>query len=351
MRRLAGMALTLALAACGGTQQAAPAGPAASSGGDALSQLYQAAKQEGALMVSVSWQDDQWVPLEKAFSAKYAGIKVERLEISPYMWLERITTEKAAGKVSTDLAGARLSEMKQVVERDLAEPFDYAGVFGVKPEMIQNENRYVVAYHNASLVTRNTKLVDDASAPKSWDDLADPRWQGGKIILAEDADDVFWGLAQEWGKDKALEFARKIHDQKPRFSRQSSETTNLLIAGDAPLAMSVNASSVVKYAEQGAPIKATGVSPVTVNNNGVWVLKDAKHPNAAKLMAGWLATPEAQKIFDSATHRSVLFPGTDTGHAKMVRELGVKLVFEDPAKAAENAAVQKQAMSIVLGKR
>ena len=58
--------------------------------------------------------------------------------------------------------------------------------------------------------------------------------------------------------------------------------------------------------------------PVSVNNNGVWVLKDAKHPNAAKLMAGWMATAEAQQIFDSATHRSVLFPGTDTGHARMI---------------------------------
>src|SRR5262249_18622766 len=132
--------------------------------------------------------------------------------------------------------------------------------------------------------------------------------------------------------------------------RQASETTNLLIAGDAPLALSMNSSSVLKYAEQGAPIKAVAASPVSVNNNGVWGLKDAKHPNAARPMAGFLATPEGQKIFDSATHRSVLFPGTDTGHAKMIKDLGVKLVFEDPARAAENAAVQKEAMSIILGK-
>src|SRR5438093_965974 len=245
----------LVLAACGGQQASSVAPPVGGpSGGDALTQLYQAAKQEGALQVSVSWQDDQWQPLEKAFLARYPGIKVERLEISPNKGLERVITEKAAGKVSTDLAGARLSEMKQVVERDLALPFDYPGVFGVRPEMIQNEGRYVMAYHNASLVTRNTKLVDDASAPKNWDDLTQPKWQGGKMILAEDADDVFWALATEWGKDRTLEFARKIHDQKPHFSRQSSETTNLLIAGDAPLAMSVNASSIVKYVEQGAPL-------------------------------------------------------------------------------------------------
>ena len=40
----------------------------------------------------------------------------------------------------------------------------------------------------------------------------------------------------------------------------------------------------------------------------------------------------------------------DTGHARMIKDLGVKLIFEEPARAADNAAIQKQAMSIVLGK-
>jgi ABC-type Fe3+ transport system substrate-binding protein len=89
---------------------------------------------------------------------------------------------------------------------------------------------------------------------------------------------------------------------------------------------------------------------VRVDNNGVFVLKDAPHPNAARLLAGWLSTPEAQKVFYDSTFRSLLFPGVDTGHAQLVKDLGVKLIFEDPAKEEENTAMQKQAMNIVLGK-
>jgi iron(III) transport system substrate-binding protein len=367
--------VALLLAGCGGAQSAAPstaatnvsapaaaqasggaaaaasgAAAAPASGGDTLSQLYIAAKQEGTVSVYASWQDDQFVPLQKGFEARYPGIKIDRLEISPNKGMERIITEKAAGKLSVDVAGARLSEIKQAIDRDLAASYDFAGTFKVAKEMVLNENRYVLAYHNASLLTYNTKLVDDKSAPKTWEDVLKPQFANGKILVAQDADDVFWALGKDWGKDKALDYARKIHDQKPRFSQSSSETTNLLIAGDAAVALSINASSAIKYTEQGAPIKPTGASPVSTNNNGLFVLKEAKHPNAARLWAGWIATPEAQGIFDKGSHRSVLFPGTNTGHAKLIQDLGVKLIFEDPQESAANAELQKQALQIVLGK-
>jgi len=332
---------------------AKPAGSAAanaSGGAMTLDQLYQAAKAEGSVQISMSNQDDQWLPLQKAFSERFPGIKADRLEISPNKGLERIITEKAAGKTTTDVAGARMTEIKQAVDRDLAAQFDYVGTFNLPKEMVLNDNRYVLGYQNVSLLSYNTKLLNADTAPKTWDDLTDPRFANGKILMAQDADDVFWGLGEEWGRDKLMAYAQKIHDQKPRFTQQSSETTNLLIAGDAPVAMSIYAASMMKYTDQGAPIKATAASPVTVNNNGVFVLKDAPHPNAARLFAGWLATPEAQKVFDSATHRSVAFPSTDTGHAKFVRDLGVKLIYEDPAKADENTKLQADAMAIVTGK-
>jgi iron(III) transport system substrate-binding protein len=329
---------------------AASGASAAAGSSAALDQLYQAAKQEGSVMASLSWQDDQFLPLQKAFTARFPGIKFDRLEISPNKGLERVITEKAAGKTSTDVAGARMLEIKQAIDRDLAASYDFAGTFGLPKEGVLEDNRYVVDYHNASLLTYNTKLLDDNSAPKTWEDLTDPRFQGGKIILAQDAADVFWALGQDWGKDKMLQYAQQIHDQKPRLAQSSSEVTNLLIAGDAQVAMSIYASSYLKYTKKGAPLKATSASPVSVDNNGVFVLKDAPHPNAARLLAGWLSTPEAQKVFYDSTFRSLLFPGVDTGHAQLVKDLGVKLIFEDPAKEDENTAMQKQAMNIVLGK-
>ncbi len=315
-----------------------------------LDALYAAAKKEGALQTSLSWQDDQWLPLAKAFSDRYPGIKLDRLEISPDKGLERIITEKAAGKVSTDLAGARLSEMTQVISRDLAATYDYRKVFGLSNDVVQDDNRYVIAYQNGSILSYNTKLLDDASAPKDWKDLLDPRFQGGKVIVAQDANDVFWALAKEWGRDTMLDFARKLAAQKPRFSRSASDTTSLLIAGDAPVALSLYAGSIMKYTAKGAPIKGTAASPVSVDNNGVWVLKDAAHPNAARLFAGWLATPEAQNVFDTTNNRSLLIPGTSTKTAQYVQSLGVKLIMEQPTDIETDAKTQADAMAIIRGK-
>ena len=55
------------------------------------------------------------------------------------------------------------------------------------------------------------------------------------------------------------------------------------------------------------------------------VLKGAQHPNAGLLLAGWLASPEAQKGYDKLGRGSPYIEGTEAW--QLVKKHGSKLIF------------------------
>ena len=64
--------------------------------------------------------------------------------------------------------------------------------------------RFVGAYNLTLPIAYNTKMVSAQDAPKSWEDLADPKWKGRKLII-EARLVPFAMLGTEWGKGKATE--------------------------------------------------------------------------------------------------------------------------------------------------
>jgi len=52
---------------------------------------------------------------------------------------------------------------------------------------------------NVSLFAHNTKLVSPQDAPKKWEDLLDPKWQG-RIAVARDGGGGWSGSCQLWAK-------------------------------------------------------------------------------------------------------------------------------------------------------
>jgi iron(III) transport system substrate-binding protein len=356
----------LLLTACGGTA-AAPAGSAAASvrasaappvasssavqstTSAAVDQLYQAAKKEGSVAISLSWNNELMTPLIKAFEDRFPGIKVDRFEINSTQGLERLITEQAAGKVSEDVIQGRSYEMEQVVARDLAATFDYSGAFGLPADAVLYDNRLVVAYQDAKPLTYNTKLVDAASAPKTWEDLLNPRWQGGKIVIDRGENGVYWALAKKWGEQKTLDFAKALHDQKPRYAQAASEASNLLRSGDVAIALDELEWSTLTYVEQGAPLAMAPAAPVGVSFNGAYAVKAAPHPNAAKLFVGWMATPESEQIFERTRFQSFIRPGIGSRQYDALEKLGVDLVYEAPQDFAENVKIEQQATKLVNG--
>ena len=122
-------------------------------------------------------------------------------------------------------------------------------------------------------------------APKSWEELAEPKWKSRKIII-EARLVPFAMLGTEWGKGKAAELVKKILAQQPLVVQGGTTVANALARGQVSIAVGTYAYTIERLKKQGAAVDWVPVSPLPVLTSAEGVLKTAPHPNAARFFAG-----------------------------------------------------------------
>ena len=184
---------------------------------------------------------------------------------------------------------------------------------------------YVIVY--------NTDLVKEADAPKTWDDLLNPKWDGkiGIWVRGEGQG----ALAATWGVDKVVDYVRKMNTLHPVLLPSTFPLAQQVAAGEILVGLGLYHSAQPPI-RRGAPIKAIVPEPAPINTLYSLVPAKAKNPSGGELLAIWLATPEGAKVYEDATDRGNPFiAGTKTnallaGHTasqfpvdKAVEEAGV----------------------------
>jgi spermidine/putrescine-binding protein len=118
----------------------------------------------------------------KSFEAKY-GIKVEMLEVRSVELMERIRTEVTNNKVGGDITLMGSTGTAPLAQAGLLQPhgaIPNQAKAVLKPWVPEEIPVFVINYG----VAINTRLVPPGQEPKSWKDLADPKWKG-KILSDE----------------------------------------------------------------------------------------------------------------------------------------------------------------------
>lgn len=68
------------------------------------------------------------------------------------------------------------------------------------------------------------------------------------------------------------------------------------------------------------------ISP-SINKLSPWaVMREAPHPNAAKLFLRWFISPEGQKLVDDLRNKGNPMPGAPTRQAKTCEKMGIEIV-------------------------
>ena len=167
-------------------------------------------------------------------------------------------------------------------------------------------------------IVYNTKLVKEQDLPNTLEDFANPKWKGRFVLW--DNGNPFDFVAQKYGKERALELARKLKANKPILSRSAAILT-LIASGEAVLGATTITATLGEI-NKGAPL---GVKPyrdiIPALNNQICVVGNSPHPNMAKLFAAWHATEGIHLIADSAGHYRAL-PGDDNALTKLLAKWG-----------------------------
>ena len=265
-------------------------------GSDALAQLYGAARKEGTVVIWGPTDAIIYQRMQEALDKQYPGIKIEHFESIPEPLVQRIIAESQAGKpAAVDIIqSGSLRALRPLIDRDMLAAFPgWEKDFGL--DAVYANQRFVGAYNLTLPISYNTKMVSAKEAPKSWEELADPKWKGRKIII-EARLVPFAMLGTEWGKAKAAELTKKILAQQPIIVQGGTTVAKALAGGQVQVAVGTYAYTIEGLKKQGAPVDWVPVSPLPVLTSAEGVLKTAAHPNAARFIAGWIGAPDGQKI-------------------------------------------------------
>ncbi|HME62782.1 MAG TPA: extracellular solute-binding protein [Candidatus Binatia bacterium] len=277
-----------------GASYAQDTGKAASEG---IAQLYNAARKEGRVVIWGPTDAIVYQRMQEVLDKQYPGIKIESFESIPEPLVQRIIAESQAGKpAAVDvIQSGSLRALRPLIDRDMLAPYPgWEKLFGL--DAVYADQRFVGGYNLTLPIAYNTKTVSAQEAPKSWEDLADPKWKGRKIII-EARLVPFAMLGTEWGKSKVMELTKKIlSQQQPLIVQGGTTVANALAGGQVSIAVGTYAFTIEGLKKQGASVDWVAVSPLPVLTSAEGVLKTAPHPNAGRFFAGWMGTAEGQKI-------------------------------------------------------
>lgn len=347
------LALAIFLAACGSdkkvggekgkdAKQAAPAEKPAETA-DPLAKLYQAAKAEGEVSFWGPTDPDEIKLLSEGFNKRFPGIKVNGFELTAGELVQRIVTEAKAGKIAVDSGEGSLGTLIPLLERDLIQPYqDWEEVFQLPQEAVLENGKLLAWYNLVHPIAYNTNLVKPGEAPKTWEDLLEPKWSGK--ILVEARAKPFGYLGLLWGEEKMVDYMKKLAANKPIYTKGGTTVIQQLASGEAPLAVGTYGYKVILFQKgKGAPVDWVRVSPVGASQFTLFTVKGAAHPNAAKLFAGWLATPEALKILEKASYKGSVLPGSGTYEAGEIQKGGMQVVVENARNSKQEANLEEKA--------
>jgi len=268
--------------------------------------LIEAAKKEGQVVWYTTQIIDQFVrPLAGAFEKKY-GIKVRYVRANSQEVVLRVLNEGRAGQVQTDVfdgtASAAPLQKLNLIEKWVPDSVSRFDKQAIDPNGLwAATNLYVLT------PAFNTQMITKEQAPKTLQDLLDPKWKG-KITWNASATMSgaagFIGMVlKSMGEQQGREYLRKLGQQNIIPRRVSArEVLNQVIRGEAPIALNIFNNHAVISAADGAPVEWIPMQPATGVLSVASLTKGAPHPNAGKLLIDFLVSPEGQQIFRDADY-------------------------------------------------
>ena len=170
--------------------------------------LAAGAKKEGEVSVYTSLISEDLSALSAAFEKKY-GVKVKGWRAGSEKVLQRAVTEARANRHDADVIETNGPELESLYREKLLQPLRSPHVKDLMPQAVRPHGHWVGTRINMFVHSYNTKLVKREELPKTYADLAHPRWKGRLGIEAED-EDWFAMVVKEQGEEAGLKVFREI---------------------------------------------------------------------------------------------------------------------------------------------
>ena len=271
------------------------ADPALYEGSDRLDRLVEGAKREAELSIYTSAQATDLGLVVEAYEKKY-GVKASIWRAGSEAVLNRALQEARAGRHTVDIVDTNGPELEALSREQHFQRVKSPHHVDLIAPAIPPHREWVGTRVNVFVQAYNTALVKEEELPKTWKDLADPKWKGRLGIEQEDFD---WlaGIYREIGEEQAGRVFRQITASNGVSVRKGHTLlTQLVASGEVPLALTVYNYKAEQLRRDGAPIDWFTIGHAIARPNGLGVMRRAPHPYAAVLFYDFVLSEEGQTI-------------------------------------------------------
>jgi len=213
--------------------------------------------------------------------------------------LRRFMMEQQAGHAGADvLVSSDPAAVLDLAAKGLFVPFKPEGFDKVPAGLNDPDGRFVAQRVSVISIYGRTDLFPLSDMPKTWDDLLSPRFKGKLVMTNPSFTSLQLGVVAMMAKLRGWDFFEKLNRNDVVVVQGNEQALNLVKTGERSIAAGADSQYANEARMAGHrivnvfPSDGTFAIPATTS-----VVKGSKSPNAAKLLAEYSLSLEAQKLW------------------------------------------------------
>jgi iron(III) transport system substrate-binding protein len=339
--------------------------------GSEWERTVEAAKKEGRVVVSIPTSAELRKEFESGFQKAFPSIELELSVARGASNINKIVEEQNAGVRTVDLhIGGTTSIVTGLLAQNHLDPVMPAMLLAEVKDPKQwwgghiwadNAKKYIYSFtaYMTETIWYNTTLVKPEEI-SSWESLLDPKWKGKIVILdprTPGSGESNWAFLL---KIKGEPFLAKLAAQEMMIGRNLRQLGEAVARGKSAVSIGVSYYTYLPFIKAGLPVKSIttlkeGYYAGTGSGN-LALLKNAAHPNAAKVFVNWLLSKEGQTAFTKALGQPTRRFDVDTkwtkeyGHPS-AKEFLTPEKFDELENGSEEVVVKYRMPAMALAEK
>ena len=250
-------------------------------------------------------------PLEERFERLRPDVDVRWLDMGSQDVFDRIRSEAANPQADVWFGGPH-TIFAQGVAHDLLEAYRPAWADGVPAEARGPDGFYWGVYRATPVLVYNGDAVPEEEAPRDWDDLLEPRWQGRIILrdpLASGTMRTIFGMVlarsvTEHGDAEAgFEWLCRLDSQTKEYVFSPALLFEKLTRQEAVVSM-WELTDILLLQDRGSPLRYRfAESGLPVITDAIGLVRGARHREEAKAFIDWVGSEEALLVVLNESYR------------------------------------------------
>jgi iron(III) transport system substrate-binding protein len=337
--RLFLLVLTLALIAGTGAR-------AASSGPDDA--LVAAAKKEGTVVLYGSMTLPQMTALAERFRAQY-GIAVKTLRMESQELPARMITEQRSGRYEADVMDEPGFQTDQLKRQGMLVQYRPPENATLIKGTVDPDGYWTSIFLNTEAIAYNPKKLQEygLKVPTAWSDFTKPEWRNHFGVFVGSYE-WYAAMKKKYGEDGGDKLMKALAANQPRMLNTHAVGITMVESGDLAGVPNIYAYQAEQERRKGAAIAIVNPDPTVVELHCVGIVKNAPHPNAARLLERWMLSKDTQDWIASLNGLGRIAARKDADDDPVIWNAKVKYVISDPS-ASTNYAQDAAAFDAIFG--